>query len=121
MILSLLNSFIFEFLYSVNRAKHEVDSPLFDENMNITALVIPQKETYETFNFNVGYKFAFGSDIQANTKDAKIKKLKKPAGKMNKKRKKITDRAKVIDERKLLIEQNELLKKQIELLQQKNN
>jgi hypothetical protein len=59
---------------------------------------------YQTFNFNIGYKFDFNfPKINRASKEPKNTELKK--------RKK--------SEKELLIEQNELLKKQIELLKQK--
>jgi hypothetical protein len=88
-------NFIFEFLYSSDNSTYKVESEgqllrRYENHMN-----------YHTFNFNVGYKISFGSDIQATNKDINVKEPKKAA----KERKK--------SERELLIEQNELLKKQI--------
>ena len=96
-------NFIFEFLYSSDNAVYEfyIDTDILG-NPFITAT---NNVNYQTFNFNVGYKFDFNfSEIKRNNKekqinDKKVKEVKK-------------------SERELLIEQNELLKKQIELLQQ---
>jgi hypothetical protein len=100
-------NFIFEFLYSRNYAKHESDFlEVSDASGNGKIMVMFQKETYETFNFNIGYKFDFNfPDIKREKKEPKNIKAKE----------------KKKSEKELLIEQNELLKKQIELLQQKNN
>ncbi|MDR3113532.1 MAG: hypothetical protein LBU09_04070, partial [Endomicrobium sp.] len=50
-------NFVFEFLYSSDNStyKVEAESSLLRRYEN--------HMSYHTFNFNVGYKFAFGSDI----------------------------------------------------------
>ncbi|MDR3113530.1 MAG: porin family protein [Endomicrobium sp.] len=91
-------NFIFEFLYISNNAINEIymgDTLVHKNNIN-----------YQTFNFNIGYKFNFNfPDIKRADKESK--------------KAKVQERKK--SEKELLIEQNELLKKQIELLEQKIN
>jgi hypothetical protein len=68
-------NFIFEFLYSLDNATYKV------EDDGGFLLKYENHMSYHTFNFNVGYKFTFGSDIQIKNKDTKgveVKKTKKP-------------------------------------------
>lgn len=54
------NNFIFEFLYSINQAFYEFDIMHTDGSGEISNyIVLERKETYQTFNFNIGYKFNF--------------------------------------------------------------
>ena len=55
------NNFIFEFLYSINQAFYEFDIMAADSSGDniYRYMVLERKETYQTFNFNIGYKFGF--------------------------------------------------------------
>lgn len=54
------NNFIVEFLYSINQAFYEFDIMHTDGSGEISNyIVLERKETYQTFNFNIGYKFEF--------------------------------------------------------------
>jgi hypothetical protein len=89
----LYKNFIFEFLYCSDNAVYKQKYEEFVKYIN-----------YQTFNFNIGYKFDFNfPSIKRVSKEPKKTKIKE--------RKK--------SEKELLIEQNELLKKQIELLEQR--
>ena len=89
---------IFEFLYLSDNAIHK-DKVKYIEGVKIYNYI-----NYQTFNFNVGYRFDFNfPEIERKQE------IKQPKVKEEKKVKK--------SEKELLIEQNELLKKQIELLQ----
>lgn len=52
------NNFIFEFLYSVNKASYEYDIAIYDYSGN-PAGNLKSNGTYQTFNFNIGYKVGF--------------------------------------------------------------
>jgi hypothetical protein len=52
-------NFIFEFLYSINQASYEFDLAAMDSEGNGYYMPLKRKETYQTFNFNIGYKFNF--------------------------------------------------------------
>lgn len=51
-------NFIFEFLYSLNKASYEYDIDAVNSLGN-PAGNLESEETYQTFNFNIGYKFGF--------------------------------------------------------------
>ncbi|MDR2426203.1 MAG: porin family protein [Endomicrobium sp.] len=91
-------NFIFEFLYASDNEMYK----LYLENI----LVQENRINYQTFNFNIGYKFDFNfPKINRAGKEPKKTKVKEHKQ----------------SEKELLREQNELLKKQIELLEQKIN
>jgi hypothetical protein len=54
------HNFIFEFLYSINQASYEYDLAAYDNTAtNQYYIPLERRETYQTFNFNIGYKFNF--------------------------------------------------------------
>jgi hypothetical protein len=67
-------SFIFEFLYARNYAKHESDFlEAFDFYAGTKTIIMSREETYEIFNFNIGYKFNFNfPDMKPKNKDTNI-------------------------------------------------
>jgi hypothetical protein len=75
-------NFIFEFLFSCNYAKRET----YVGNV----VIISRQDVYQTFNFNIGYKFTFGRDIQKKDKDIKVKEIKKTAKERKKSEKQLS-------------------------------